>query len=634
LSSHDQRVKTGFISRSEMRRFKEHLSADETDDILKRSDTNSLREILNKELGTEISLEVNEVDHKRWDAIYKEALQGGAFNAWSAGKISSADVIEKFRTYAKTLAHSLDTGLYDARDEDIKTDASFYEGTGFPVKGEAVFSIEEVENWPNHKDEKPVLIMQTYDPNIVGLLESGKLGGLVVCDTYLASHLTFLCEEKNIPGIFGAIPKDKEGFGGDFNENSKSRLKPYFEEGSTEINGTMLRSGQEIIIGVGNHNGIALKVATVKGIEEKMSKRKTTNRNMNNIPVETLKLLNKCFKKFFSDNEMGEHNVKVNANSVKNDLLRLASGVGLIRTEQVAALDTKQANALRDVLLSGDEASYNTLSEYMRESYKDFFIETDDDDYQVKFRLFDLSPKELFDRQGQTQFHERYKSMDIHGGKALNALPRLYSDQIDAIFQGYKGADRCYNEEPIQVMMPAIRTEEETVKIKEMIQKGAEEANVKGHEYGFGVMIETLDSCNNAESIIKHCDFISFGTNDLTQQVLNIPRDDLKMRAKYKRENGFDPYKSMAPEVLKEIGNVCAVARKINPKIEIDLCGGQAADVNTTLTLFDTGVDNVSVALNQRNLYALPLLLNYQRFDQAQKISHSMKPAVGKMHSK
>src|SRR5947207_31709 len=116
-------------------------------------------------------------------------------------------------------------------------------------------------------------------------------------------------------------------------------------------------------------------------------------------------------------------------------------------------------------------------------------------------------------------------------------------------------------------------------------------------------MIETLESCENVARIAPHCSFISFGTNDLTQQYFSVSRSDLKEQAQFTAKYGYDLFKTMAPEIMALIQAVIEQSRKANASLKVDVCGAQAADPATAMALYKAGVDNVSVAPNLGNLY-------------------------------
>lgn len=84
----------------------------------------------------------------------------------------------------------------------------------------------------------------------------------------------------------------------------------------------------------------------------------------------------------------------------------------------------------------------------MEESYRNFIYKINGG-YPVKFACLTLSPKELFNREDQVKFHEKYGSYNIHGGQALETWPKLYKRQVDAVLKPIKipiwvmRADRC-----------------------------------------------------------------------------------------------------------------------------------------------------------------------------------------------
>jgi pyruvate,orthophosphate dikinase len=202
----------------------------------------------------------------------------------------------------------------------------------------------------------------------------------------------------------------------------------------------------------------------------------------------------------------------------------------------------------------------------------------------------------------------------MHGGEALAAWPRLYREQVSTIFEALKWR-KAFGNTPLEIMMPSVRTEKDVLDIKNIVREEAEKAGVEPGKYSFGVMIETLESCENIAKIAPHCDFISFGTNDLTQQLLNMSRSDLKAHAHYAEQHGFDPFKRLAPEVFGLVETVVAKSRQAYPGLKIDVCGAQAADPETAAALCRAGVNNVSVAPSLGNLYGLPALLNYKLYD-------------------
>jgi phosphoenolpyruvate-protein phosphotransferase len=97
-----------------------------------------------------------------------------------------------------------------------------------------------------------------------------------------------------------------------------------------------------------------------------------------------------------------------------------------------------------------------------------------------------------------------------------------------------------------------------------------------------GSMIETPEAARNAEAIARESDFMSIGTNDLTQLVLGLDREQSR------RAPVLDV------RVLTLIENAMRMAR--NAGIPVDVCGEAASDVSSLPIMVGFGVDELSVA--------------------------------------
>ena len=111
-------------------------------------------------------------------------------------------------------------------------------------------------------------------------------------------------------------------------------------------------------------------------------------------------------------------------------------------------------------------------------------------------------------------------------------------------------------------------------------------------------MIELPRACIIADQIALHADFISFGTNDLTQTTFGFSRDDIgTFIPEYINKNilKVDPF-----QVLDNIGVgeliklAISKAQKTNPKIKIGVCGEHGGDPQSIKFLVHVGVDYVS----------------------------------------
>ena len=97
-------------------------------------------------------------------------------------------------------------------------------------------------------------------------------------------------------------------------------------------------------------------------------------------------------------------------------------------------------------------------------------------------------------------------------------------------------------------------------------------------------MIETPAAVMISEELAKRVDFLSLGTNDLTQYTLAMDRQNPLLRNKYNDHH---------PAVLKMIQMVVDAGHKNGRKVYI--CGEIAADTKLTHTFIQMGVDGLSV---------------------------------------
>ena len=104
----------------------------------------------------------------------------------------------------------------------------------------------------------------------------------------------------------------------------------------------------------------------------------------------------------------------------------------------------------------------------------------------------------------------------------------------------------------------------------------------------FGVMIETPAAVQIIEEICKEgIDFISFGTNDLTQFTLAVDRNNPIVQKLYDE---------MHPAVLRQLKYVIDVCKKYN--VETSICGQAGSRPEMAEFLVKAGIDSISVNID------------------------------------
>ena len=159
--------------------------------------------------------------------------------------------------------------------------------------------------------------------------------------------------------------------------------------------------------------------------------------------------------------------------------------------------------------------------------------------------------------------------------------PEIFKPQIRALFRA-----SIYGE--IAIMYPMITGLKEIRRIRELVEEAKRELDARGEAYGNpeqGIMIETPAAAIISDLLAVEVDFFSIGTNDLTQYLLAVDRQNSAL-------DGFrDTYH---PAVLRMIHLVVDNAHKAG--IRAGICGELAADPALTREFLAMGVDELSVS--------------------------------------
>ena len=140
----------------------------------------------------------------------------------------------------------------------------------------------------------------------------------------------------------------------------------------------------------------------------------------------------------------------------------------------------------------------------------------------------------------------------------------------------------------ISIMFPMIISVDEVHQIKAILQEVKDELKSEGIEYKdveIGVMIETPAAVMISEELGREVDFFSVGTNDLTQYLLAIDRQNPKL------DEFYDPHH---PAVLRALQMIIDNGHKGGAWVGI--CGELGADLALTETFLKMGVDELSVS--------------------------------------
>jgi phosphotransferase system enzyme I (PtsP) len=140
-----------------------------------------------------------------------------------------------------------------------------------------------------------------------------------------------------------------------------------------------------------------------------------------------------------------------------------------------------------------------------------------------------------------------------------------------------------------------------------------------------GAMIEVPSAVYQIEDICALIDFVSIGTNDLTQYLLAVDRNN---------ENVAELFSSLHPAVLKAMQQIVIGAEKSATPVSV--CGELAGDPLGVMALLGMGIDSLSMSVGSL-LRAKKVIVSFsfgelrQMFEQALKISDSVQ--IRKMYA-
>jgi phosphotransferase system enzyme I (PtsI) len=163
-------------------------------------------------------------------------------------------------------------------------------------------------------------------------------------------------------------------------------------------------------------------------------------------------------------------------------------------------------------------------------------------------------------------------ALGVRGLRTARRHPELLDEQLAAI-----AAAAAHTSAEVWVMAPMVSTVEETEYFVGL-----------AHELGLrtaGVMVEVPSLALTADRVLKHADFASIGTNDLTQYTLAADRM-LGSVANFQ-----DPWH---PAVLRLVGEVGAAGAALGKPVGI--CGEAAADPLLAVVLVGLGATSLSMS--------------------------------------
>ncbi len=299
-----------------------------------------------------------------------------------------------------------------------------------------------------------------------------------------------------------------------------------------------------------------------------------------------------------------------------------AEGIGLCRTEHMF-FGPDRIKAVREMILSdaleGRERALAKLLPFQKNDFNgifkamaglpvtirlldpplhEFLPHTDIEleelarDMGVSFEQLDAKNKSL---------HEFNPMLGHRGCRLGITFPEIYAMQARAIMEAACELTKQKIKVIPEIMIPLVGHVRELEAMKHIVVSIADavqkEYKVKV-PYTVGTMIELPRACVTSDEIAAHADFYSFGTNDLTQTVYGLSRDDAGRFLPFYVENGIlkdDPFITIDTEGVGAFMRIAVEkGRKVKKNLKMGICGEHGGEPKSVMFCHKLGLDYVS----------------------------------------
>lgn len=323
--------------------------------------------------------------------------------------------------------------------------------------------------------------------------------------------------------------------------------------------------------------------------------------------------------------EISRLQVRANADTPKDARVARdfgATGIGLCRTEHMF-FDAERIKAFREMIVSDTveqrRKALDKIKPYQKEDFIGIFKEMKG--LPVTIRLLDpplheFLPKTEEEIEGlsndmgvsvrrikaKIKSLEEFNPMLGHRGCRLGiTYPEVYEMQVRAIMEAACELAKKKIKVIPEIMIPLVAHVNELKIMKDLTVRTAEEVmkayNVK-IKYSVGTMIELARAAITADQIAQEAEFFSFGTNDLTQSVYGLSRDDAGKFLPFYIDHKIideDPFISIDTEGVGQIMEIAVKrGRKTNKNLKLGICGEHGGDPASIEFCHKIGLNYVS----------------------------------------
>jgi pyruvate, orthophosphate dikinase len=299
-----------------------------------------------------------------------------------------------------------------------------------------------------------------------------------------------------------------------------------------------------------------------------------------------------------------------------------AEGIGLCRTEHMF-FEGDRITAMREMIVARDESGRRRalakLLPMQRMDFEGIFEAMDG--LPVTIRLLDPPLHEFLPHGGEESkllartlgipraelarivesLRETNPMLGHRGCRLGITYPEITEMQGRAIFEAAVKAKRRGIDVRPEIMIPLVATVREFDNQRAILEQVAVQVlgGMGEHvDYLIGTMIELPRAALTADEIAAKAEFFSFGTNDLTQTVFGLSRDDAGRFLPNYVDRGIlpdDPFQVLDRNgVGKLIGFAVSAGRSVRPQLKVGICGEHGGEPRSVEFCHTIGLDYVS----------------------------------------
>ncbi|NTW75171.1 MAG: phosphoenolpyruvate--protein phosphotransferase [Chlorobiaceae bacterium] len=353
--------------------------------------------------------------------------------------------------------------------------------------------------------EGVIVVSHHLSPADIILLSRSNIKGFATDTGGKTSHISLICKSMNIPIVVGL---------GNFAQK--------------------VVSGGPLVLD--STKGMVITDPTEETIEEYRMKRETAIRREADDSRHThVQSCTKCGVKIMVFSNIDFKEELENFDSTGSD------GVGLFRTENLFL------DGLKPPKEAAQLAYYSEMADILTPK-------------PLVIRLFDIGGDKLI----YSPVREPNPNLGWRGIRILIDVPEILHSQLQAVIKANMHGN-------IDILMPMISSIEEIEFIKAELNRHHVQICSESAEMpvkpGIGAMIELPAAVELIEEISRTVDFVSIGTNDLTQYTLAVDRNNLIVQ---------DLFEKFHPAIIRQLYRIITTAQKNHCRVSI--CGDMGSD--------------------------------------------------------